>query len=787
MERQKKNTSKGQSSKPFVHSKSDHKSALQSGEFWKAKQLHEYRRANGLCYKCGDKFAHGHKCAAVAPQVTAVQMEEEREILSDEMLDMIMGGTTNEREEMHLSLNAISGAAGPNTIRVRALVKNQVLLMLLDSGSSHNFINESLAQKLGSHQTKIPCRQVKVANGDFISCDSEIPNFTWWVPNATFSHNMKVLPLGGYDAILGMDWLAKRGLMNCEFGEKWVEFQHEGKTIRLQGVRDSPIMDITEVSWEQLQKWDKGNEICATVMVSPPVQHQDTDLPEPVLRIIESNKDLFKKPSTLPPHRDFDHEIHLLPDSVPVNSRPYRYSPQQKDEIERQVDEMLKAGTVIRSMSPFASPVLLVKKKDRSWRFCVDYRKLNDITVKSKFPMPITEELLSKLSGAVWFAKLDLSSGFHQIRMAEKDEFKTAFKTHHGQYQFRVMPFGLTNAPSTFQCLMNSIFSPYLRKFILVFMDDILVYSKNIDKHVQHLELVFSILRVHSLLLKESKCFFAQKKLEYLGHIISAHGVATDATKTEAMLQWPTPTSVTALRGFLGLTGYYRRFVKGYGVLAKPPTALLQKKQFLWTSEAQQAFEALKQAMSNTPVLALPDFNKQFCIETDASDLGIGAVLAQDGHPIAYYSKALGINNQKLSIYEKEFLAIMMAVDRWRQYLQRGPFLIKTDHKSLCSLGDQQLTTNLQKKAMTKLLGLQFRFQYKKGVENEVADALSRIDHGHTNVAISCIQPLWVQEVINSYTVDTTAQDLLTQLAVTGSNPDGFSLHDGLIKHNGKI
>ena len=259
--------------------------------------------------------------------------------------------------------------------------------------------------------------------------------------------------------------------------------------------------------------------------------------------------------------------------------------------------------------------------------------------------------------------------------------------------------------------------------------------------------------------------------MEYVGHIISAEGVSTNPTKTVAMLQWPTPTNVTELRGILGLTGFYRKSVKYYGIIAKPLTTLLHKKSFVWFSEAQAAFDKLKQAMSSTPVLRLPDFTKPFALDTDACAVGIGAVLIQEGHPIAFYSKALGPVNQKLSIYEKEFLAILMAVDKRCSYLQRGPFTIYTDHKILCNLEDQVLSSDLQKKAMTKLFGLQYKFQYKKGVNNIVAYTLSRVGNLFHIQAISVAQPVWLQEVLNSNVIDTHAQQLLAQLAVNSPSP----------------
>ena len=381
---------------------------------------------------------------------------------------------------------------------------------------------------------------------------------------------------------------------------------------------------------------------------------------------------------------------------------------------------MLQASFIQPSHSPFASPVLLVKKKDGTWRFCVDYRGLNDITIKDKFPIPLVEDLMDELHRAQVFSKMDLHSGYHQIRMVEEDMYKTAFRTHHGHYEFKVMPFGLTNAPATFQALMNEVFSTYLRKFMLVFFDDILIYSHNMELHRHHLRTILELLRQHKLFAKRSKCSFGVTRVEYLGHIITGAGIATDPTKIQAMTKWPTPKNIKSLRGFLGLTGYYRRFIQNYGALSKPLIELLKKDNFNWGPKADEAFNSLKQIMSEAPVLSLPNYSKPFVVETDACDVGIGAVLIQEGKPLAYYSKALSPKNRGLSTYEKELIAILAAVDKWRHYLEATPFIIKTDHCSLIFLLQQRMNTQLQKKSLTKLLGLDYQIQYKKMIGSPI-------------------------------------------------------------------
>lgn len=284
------------------------------------------------------------------------------------------------------------------------------------------------------------------------------------------------------------------------------------------------------------------------------------------------------------------------------------------------VHSMLADGIIQASTSPYASPVVLVKKKDGTWRLCVDFRGLNKQTITDKYPIPLLEDLLDELGGTKFFSKLDLRAGFHQIRMSPEDVYKTAFKTHSGHYEYLVMPFGLTNAPCTFQSLMNHVFEGVLRKCVLVFFDDILVYSKSWSDHLNHLREVFQILQQAQLFLKPSKCTFGGKVIEYLGHFISAEGVSTDPKKIQAIVDWPTPKTQKQLKSLLGLANYYRRFILSYSIIAKPLSVLLKKDGFSWNPEAASALHNLKKSLSTTPVLALPDFNKTFTVETDASN-----------------------------------------------------------------------------------------------------------------------------------------------------------------------
>ena len=639
-------------------------------------------------------------------------------------------------ENPHISLNAMHGVQTYRTMRVKGTVGKHAIHILVDCGSTHNFVDISVAKKLGCQIVKTCPLAVTVGDGYNVASTSACKQFKWQLQGIEFCSDVMLLPLGGCEMVLGIQWLSTLGDMKCNFNKLRMEFVYNKRKMVLRGTPKSTLEWMPNNKQNKIVKHCSSKSHLNSICVFPceevrlmSLEGLQAEIQPELQCVLKEFDDVFAVPKELPPSRPCDHKIPLMKGTNPVNVRPYRHPPTQKDAIENMVKELLDTGVIKPSNSPFASPIVMVKKKDNSWRMCVDYRQLNKHTIKDKFPIPIIEELIDELHGSQIFTKLDLRSGYHQIRMSEDDVAKTAFKTHNGHYEFLVMPFGLTNAPSTFQALMNEVFKSFLRKFTLVFFDDILIYSKSLEEHVIHLEAVLEVMRKHQLYAKMSKCVFGTKQVEYLGHVISSVGVSTDPAKIKAMQEWPVPSNVKQLRGFLGLTGYYRRFIKAYASISRPLTLLLKKNGFKWIGEAQVAFDQLKQAMVSAPVLVLPDFEKEFIVETDASGVGIGAVLLQDGHPIAYLSKTLSSKHQLMSTYEKEFLAVILALERWRGYLLDRHFKIKTDHFSLKYLLDQRITTPAQMKWIPKLMGFDYEIVFKKGVENVTADALSRIQN----------------------------------------------------------
>lgn len=502
--------------------------------------------------------------------------------------------------------------------------------------------------------------------------------------------------------------------------------------------------------------------------------------------LLQEFQGLFLEPHGMPPQRKIEHQIRLKPGTEAVAVRPYRYAHLQKDELEKQCAALLAQGIIRPSSSASSSPALLVRKPDNTWRLCIDYRALNACTVKDKFPIPVVEELLDELRGVKYFTKLDLRSGYHQVRMNANDVDKTAFRTHQGLFEFLVMPFGLTNTPATFQALMNDVLQPFLRRFVLVFFDNILIYSQSWADHLLHIRAVFEALQQHALFLKKSKCSFGEPSVGYLGHVISAQGVSMDESKIQAVTTWPIPKSVRAVRGFLGLAGYYRRFIQDYGLIAAPLTRLLKKEGFLWDEAALTAFRDLKTALSKAPVLHLPDFGVPFILECDAYGSGFGAVLHEGSGPIAFFSRPIAPRHAKLAAYERELIGLVQAVKHWRPYLWGREFLVRTDHHSLKFLLDQRLSTTPQHHWATKLLGYDFPVEYKPGAANIVANVLSRREEGQSAelTALSAPSFSFFHDLRQQLTEDAGLTDVRDKAT---RREDGWSIVDQLLLRDGKV
>jgi hypothetical protein len=442
--------------------------------------------------------------------------------------------------------------------------------------------------------------------------------------------------------ILGMDWLSKhKGMINC--AKKSVRLTtSSGKEV--EHVAENLVMDKAVSNRIVLNHLD-----AASTLGTRTVSEFSDVLPEEL--------------SGMPPDHEIEFVIELVPGTAPIFMRPYRMVANQLAELKEQFQELLDEGYIRPSASLWGAPVIFVPKKDGTQRMCVDYRSLNEVTIKNKYPLPKIDVLFDQLKGACVFSKIDLRSGYHQLKIRATNIPKTAFITQYGLYEYTVMSFGLTNAPTYFMYLMNKVFMEYLDKFMVVFIDDILIFSKNEEKHDEHLRLVLQKLRENQLYAKLNKCEFWLKEVSFLGQIISEGGISVDPSKVKDVLSWNTPQNVSDIRSFLGLAGYYRRFIEGFSKTSKPMTELLVKGYtFEWTPRRETSFQDLKKTLTTAPVLIMPDMEKPFSIHYDTSDQGLGCVLIQDGHVVAYASRQLRKHEEKYLTHDLELAAVVHAL-----------------------------------------------------------------------------------------------------------------------------
>ena len=679
---------------------------------------------------------------------------------------------------------------------------------MLDSGAACNFISTTWAETHGLEVTMLPEGQgprIQLADGHMKQCRQQWTGKLRLGP-LRFEVRAFVFPLSSFDVILGMPWLNRHNpeicwenrIMKLNGGSVIITGEQpneESKTALFAAAEEEK-----EARFYDQVGFKEANDIWLDMQNTHPLFAATTDDTKagPVVVDVEDLLQEFRDvmptelPNELPPRREIDHKIELVPGSTPPSQYPRRLNPAELRELKIQLDDLLQKGLIRPSVSPFGAPIVFVDKKgpDARKRMCIDYRELNKITIKNKAPLPRIDELLDRLHYSRVFSKIDLRSGYHQVRIAEGHEPQTCFTTRYGSFEWLVLPFGLCNAPSTFQTLMNSIFfKEGLDEFVVIYLDDILVFSKDAEQHRTHLRKVFEVLRKHQLYAHPGKSEYGRSQVSWVGMVLSDTGISMDQKKVQAVVDWPSPSSLKEVQQFLGLAGYYRKFIQGFARTAAPLYKIRKDKaSFEWTAAQQAAFEKLKVAITTAPTLVIPQPDKPFTITTDASKVAIGAVLSQDqGHglqPVAFISRQLRAAEVNYPTHEQELLAIKFALEQWRHHLCGTlGHKVLTDHNPLMWFSKQKTLTPRQARWNIVFQEYDIYIEYIPGKSNTVADALSRRPDLYAGIMSLSNDDLLLQ-IKQQYGRDEESQKII-QLIKT--KPCPYYWHEGMIRYKGRI
>lgn len=635
---------------------------------------------------------------------------------------------------------------------------------LVDTGASECYISPRLARMVfGEYQTGLNC-EVQTACG---SVDRIDEGFTFKLNLqghqsivSSFVYDSK------FDIILGRSWL-KTNYPEMDFKNDTMRMM-EASTNRVhviqptytKGVKDggsvcNPQSLSYLINYHQASRWlrKKGSQ-AGLIIINDTDEIETMDLnvmdgegvgssgSHWVQDLLKEFPGVFKdKLNGLPPDRSSFKHIIDTQDAKPVNRPAFKMSPVELEELRKQLKELLELKLIQPSNSPWGAPVLFCRKKDGTLRMCIDYRALNQLTVKDTSPLPRIDECLDRLKGASYFTSLDLKSGYHQIRIRPKDVPKTGFNTRWGKWEFLCLPFGLSNGPPSFQKWMNELLGDYIDESALVYLDDVLIFSKNLEDHKKHVREILRKFEAEQLVVNKAKCNFGQRTLTFLGYEISEKGILPSREKVKAVQDWPVPTNVQQVRQFLGLSQHYRRFIRQFSSLAVPLTDLTRgtgpkKRVIEWTTACQKSFDTIKSKLTSAPLLQLPNMSLPFRIETDSSDYGIGCVLLQpssqdpkEWHPVAFESKKLSTEEQKFPAQERELIGIVHALRTWRCYVDgcSAGYVVYSDHNPLVYFRKQKKPTPRLVRWISELELYSPVIMYKSGKTNVVADALSRI------------------------------------------------------------